>query len=218
MSDLLMEQRRLLLIDDHAMFREALAEKLGKQPDMSVIGVCGSALEALQLIRAGAQPDVILLDFDLGSERVLDFLAGVREAGFAGQVLVVTAGVGNREALQLIQAGVRGILHKHNTPGTLCDVIRRIAQGEAFLETAYMSTVFHNLNQTVTAEGPRLTARDKDILRLVFQGLANKEIAARLSLSEGAVKSSISLLFKKLSVNSRAQLVKVALEQYSDQL
>ena len=218
MPDQMIGQLRLLLIDDHALFREALAEKLGKEPDMAVIGVCGSAAEALDLIRAGAQPDLILLDFDLGSERVFDFLTAVRETGCAGQVLIVTAGVGSRQAVQLIQAGVRGILHKHNTPQTLCDTIRRIAQGEAFLETPYMSTVFHNLDQSRTAAGPRLSGRDKDILRLLFQGLANKEIAGQLRLSEGAVKSSISLLFHKLSVRTRAQLVKVALEQYSDQL
>jgi two-component system, NarL family, nitrate/nitrite response regulator NarL len=218
MSDSVPGQLRLLLIDDHALFREALAERLNKEPDISVIGFCGSMSEALHLIRAGAQPNMILLDFDLGSERTVDFVPAAREAGFAGQVLIVTAGLGGRQALQLIQSGVRGILHKHNTPGTLCDIIRRIAQGEAFLEPVYMSSVFQTMDRTKMSGGPRLTGRDKDILRLLFQGLANKEIAARLQVSEGAIKSSVSQLFQKLSVHTRAQLVKVALEQYADQL
>lgn len=208
----------LLVIDDHAMFRDALAEKLGKEADMTVIGACGSAAEALDAIRAGARPTIILLDYDLGSERVTDFLARVKDAGFSGHVLVVTAGVGGRQALQLIQAGVRGILHKHHTPGTLCEKIRQIARGEVFLEPAYMGTMFNNLDRTGARGGPYLTERDKDILRLLFQGLANKEIAARLQVSESAVKSSVSQLFQKLSVHTRAQLVKVALEQYGDQL
>lgn len=101
---------------------------------------------------------------------------------------------------------------------TLCETIRQVARGEAFLEATYMSTIFHKLDQTESNPGPQLTGRDKDILRLVFRGLLNKEIAVELSVSEGAVKSSISQLFQKVGVRTRAQLVKVALEQYSDQL
>ena len=130
---------------------------------------------------------------------------------------MVTAGVSGREAIQLIQAGVHGIFHKHNTPKKLCDTIRQVARGEVFLETAYLNPVFHNLNAPKSGE-PRLTERDKAILRFLFEGLANKEIASHLRVSEGAVKASISQLFHKLSVRTRAQLVKVALEQYGDQL
>ena len=206
------------MVDDHAMFRDAIAEKLGKEPDMAVAGSCGSAAEALQAIRAGAQPAVILLDFDLGPGRVIDFLNEARTEGFSGQVLVVTAGVSGREVVELIQAGVHGILHKHNTQETLCAVIRQVAAGEVFLEKSYLGSVFHDLDQTRLSDEPHLTDRDKAVLRLLFQGLANKEIASRLQVSEGAVKSAISQLFQKLGVRTRAQLVKIALEQYSDQL
>ena len=206
------------MVDDHAMFRDAIAEKLGKEPDMAVVGSCGSAAEALQAIRAGAQPAVILLDFDLGSGRVIDFLQEARKEGFSGQVLVVTAGVSGREAVELIQSGVHGILHKHNTQETLCAVIRQVAAGEVFLEKSYLGSVFHDLDQTRLSEEPHLTERDKTVLRLLFQGLANKEIASRLQVSEGAVKSAISQLFQKLGVRTRAQLVKIALERYSDEL
>lgn len=209
---------RLLVIDDHAMFRDAVAEKLGKEPDMTVVGCCGSAAEALRLLGSGVQPSMILLDFDLGPEPVLDFLRDARRQGFGGRVLVVTAGVSGQEAVRLIQAGVQGILHKHHTPDTLSATIRRIAAGEVFLEKAYLGPVFHNLDQSQPREEPKLTERDKAILRFLFEGLSNKEIAARLQLSESAVKASVSHLFQKLSVRTRAQLVKVALEQYSDQL
>ena len=209
---------RLMLLDDHALFREAVAEKLSKEPDMAVVGTCGSAAEALRLLRGGAQPTMILLDFDLGAERVIDFVSAARGTGFAGHILIVTAGVSGREAIQLIQAGVHGILHKHNTPQTLCDIIRQVNRGEVFLEKAYLNPVFRNLNQSSSSGEPHLTDRDKSILRFLFEGLANKEIAGRLQVSEGAVKSSISQLFKKLGVCTRAQLVKVALEQYGNEL
>jgi DNA-binding NarL/FixJ family response regulator len=208
----------LLVVDDHAMFRVAIAEKLEKEADMAVIGTCGSAAEALEALHAGARPTILLLDFDLGPERVFEFLEVVIRNRFAQHVLVLTAGVSGREAVQLIEAGVRGVLHKHNTPTTLVDAIRQIAKGEVFLEKAYWGTVFSSMDHTKATEGPRLTTRDKTILRLVFQGLANKEIAARLEVSESAVKSAISQLFQKLSVRTRAQMVKVALEQYGDQL
>ncbi len=149
------------MVDDHAMFRDAIAEKLGKEPDMAVVGSCGSAAEALQAIRAGAQPAVILLDFDLGPGRVIDFLNEARTEGFSGQVLVVTAGVSGREAVELIQAGVHGILHKHNTQETLCAVIRQVAAGEVFLEKSYLGSVFHDLDQTRLSDEPHLTDRDK---------------------------------------------------------
>jgi two-component system, NarL family, nitrate/nitrite response regulator NarL len=209
---------RLMLLDDHALFREALAEKLNKEPDIAVVSNCGSAAEALGLLRGGAQPTMILLDFDLGAERVIDFLGAAKQTGFAGHVLVVTAGVSGPEAIQLIKAGVRGILHKHNTPQTLCDTIRQVNRGEAFLEKAYLNPVFRNMNQTGSGVEPHLTERDKAILRFVFEGLANKEIAGRLQVSEGTIKSSVSQLFQKLGVRTRAQLVKVALEQYGNEL
>ncbi len=209
---------RLFVVDDHAMFRVAIAEKLDKEPDMTVVGAYGSAAEALEALHAGSRPTVLLLDFDLGSEPVLEFLEIVKKNGFAEQVLILTAGVNGREAVQLIEAGVRGILHKHNTPTTLVDAIRQVVRGEAFLEKSYWGAVFSSMDQTRAADTPRLTMRDKTILRLVFQGLANKEIAARLEVSESTVKSAISQLFQKLSVRTRAQLVKVALEQYGGQL
>lgn len=209
---------RLLVVDDHALFREAVAEKLAKEPEMAIVGTCASAAEALRMLQAGASPSMILLDFDLGPERVIDFLRDARERGFTGHVLVVTAGVSGREAIQLIQSGIRGIFHKHNTAETLCATIRQVARGELFLEKVYLGPVFRNLDKTRIGDEPNLTERDKAILRFLFEGLANKEIAAHLQVSEGAVKSSISLLFQKLGVRTRAQVVKVAIEQYGDQL
>ena len=209
---------RLLLVDDHALFREAIAEKLSKEIDMTVVGACATAAEALRLLQNDLAPTMILLDFDLGQERVIDFLQKAKAKGFGGYVLIVTAGVSGREAIQLIQAGVHGILHKHNTPQTLSNTIRQIARGELYLEKAYLGPVFRDINKIRSGNEPYLTDRDKAILRFLFEGLANKEIAASLEISEGAVKSSISQLFQKLGVRTRAQLVKVALERYGDQL
>ena len=161
---------------------------------------------------------MVLLDVDLGAERALDFVVGARKGGFDGQILIVTAGVSDQEAVQLIQAGVAGILHKHNSTGVLCDTIRQVARGEVCLEKAYLASLFRSVDRTRAAERPKLSERDRMVLRFIFQGLTNREIAERLEISEGAVKSALRQIFQKLAVRTRAQLVKVALEQYRDQL
>jgi two-component system nitrate/nitrite response regulator NarL len=120
--------------------------------------------------------------------------------------------------VQLVQAGVAGILHKHHSTGVLCSTIRQAAAGEVCLEKDYLTPLFRSVDRTRAQARPQLTDRDKTVLRFIFQGLTNKEIGTRLDISEGAVKASLRQLFSKLGARTRAQLVKVALEQYRDQL
>jgi two-component system nitrate/nitrite response regulator NarL len=207
---------KLVIVDDHAMFRECLAQVIGNQPDLEVIGQFASASEALASLESGAQ--VVLLEINLGSEKALDFVQTARRRGFAGRILIVTAGASAQEAVQLIQAGVAGILHKHHSTEALCQTIRRVADGEVFLEPAYLGPLFRTVDRSHARAGPQLTERDRAILRAILQGLTNREIADRLEVSEGAVKASLRLVFGKLGARTRAQAVKVALEQYRDQL
>jgi len=207
----------LFLLDDHAMFREGLARVLEKEPDLKVVGQSASTADALaKLPSSGAS--MILLDVDLGPERALDFVVQAKKKGFEGQLLVLTAGVSGTEAVQLVQAGVAGILHKHHSTDVLCKTIRQVAAGEVCLEQDYLGHLFRTVDRTRPQTQPKLTERDKTVLKLIFQGLTNKEIGTRLEISEGAVKASLRLLFEKLGVRTRAQVVKIALEQYRDQL
>jgi DNA-binding NarL/FixJ family response regulator len=208
---------KLVIIDDHAMFRAGVASLLSKEVDFDVVGSYSSAKDALASL-GDTTPSLILLDFDLGAEAAVEFAREVKARGYASQILVVTAGVNEQEALQLIQAGVSGILHKHNPPEVLCATIRQVAAGEVCLEKNYLKPLFRTLDQTRPPDHPDLTDRDKAILRYIFQGLSNKEIGGRLELSEGSVKACLRQLFQKLGVHTRAQLVKVAIEQYRDQL
>jgi two-component system, NarL family, nitrate/nitrite response regulator NarL len=211
------EAIRILLVDDHVMFREGLARMLDKEPDFAIAGQAGSATEGLAVLNSsGAR--VVLLDVDLGTERALDFVRAARAGGFSGQILVVTAGMSDQEAVQLVQAGISGILHKHHSTNVLCDGIRRVASGEVSLEAAYLNPLFRAMDRTRTPRRAVLTERDKTILRSILQGLSNREIAARIAISEGAVKASVRHVCEKLNVRTRSQLVKIALEQYKDQL
>src|SRR5438477_3709963 len=111
------------------MFRQGLARVLDKEPSLKVVGQCASSSEALAVLKKSGAT-MILLDVDLGPERALDFVTRAKKNGFEGQILVVTAGISGQQAVQLVQAGVAGILHKHRSTEALCDAIRQVAAGE----------------------------------------------------------------------------------------
>jgi DNA-binding NarL/FixJ family response regulator len=206
----------LILVEDHEMVREGLARTLEKEPDLKVVGQCSSSAEALVLIRGPV--DMVLLDVDLGEERALGFVEAARKANFEGQILVVTAGIGGTEAVRLLQAGVAGIVHKRHSGKSLCEAIRKVAAGEPYLEEKYLPSLIRSVDRSRPTAIPKLTERDRALLRHVLAGLTNREIGVQLEISEGAVKASLRLLFDKVNVKSRTQLVKIALEQYQDQL
>src|SRR5436305_1790287 len=152
------------------MFRDGLARMLDKEADFAVAGQVSSATEGLAVLPS-SNPNVVLLDVDLGTERALDFVKGARGAGFEGRILIVTAGMSDQEAVQLVQAGVSGILHKHHSTDVLCDRIRRVAGGEVCLESDYLGPLFRAMDRTRTPKRATLTDRDKTILRCILQGL-----------------------------------------------
>lgn len=208
----------LMLLDDHDMFREGLARTLEREPDLKVVAQCRSSAEALALLNRNLNVNMVLLDVDLGDERALGFVEAARNFLFEGQILVVTAGISSQEAVRLLQAGVNGILHKRHSGKILCDSIRKLAAGEPCLEAKYLTALMQSVDRTRASESPKLTERDRALLRYLLEGLTNREIGTHLDISEGAVKASLRLLFEKMNVRSRTQLVKVALEQYQDQL
>jgi two-component system nitrate/nitrite response regulator NarL len=213
----LREKTRLILIDDHAMFRASIGLLLNRQPDFEVVADFSDTQSASRWLE-DHEADVILLDIDLGRDSAEDFVFRTRTKNSDARILVVTGGVSEQEAVQLIRLGISGILHKHHPPDSLCAAIRKVAKGDVQLEPSYLKPVMRSMDSFAQPSRPKLTDRDRLMLRAVFQGLANKEIAGRLQISEGAVKASLRLLFQKFRVQSRSQLVRIALEDYKDQL
>lgn len=209
----------LLLIDDHEMFREGLARSFEREPGFHLVAQCATSDEALKFIAHSRDPVTVLLDVDLGKHRGLEFVEASRRAGFKGVILVLTAGISGQEAVQLMQAGVAGIVHKFRSTRVLCEAIRKVVNtGEAWLEEEYVTALLRSVDRSHASARPELTDRERTILRFVLEGFTNREIGLRVHLSEGAVKASLRMLFEKLGVRTRAQLVKVALEQYKHQL
>lgn len=208
---------RLFIVDDHALFREGLIRLLSNDETLQIAGAAGSLEDALDQVPR-ILPDVLILDYDLGTGTAVQLLEGLRRKGFTGRTLLVTAGLPDNDALTLIREGVSGIFHKHQSPEDLHRCIREVAAGRILIEQEYL----RNLVQSATGDSgtgtARLTERDRQILRCLLEGLSNKEIAARLQISESAVKASLQQLFAKAEVRTRSQLVRVALEQYLDQL
>ena len=209
---------RLLLIDDHALFREGLARLLTSEPDFEMATPCASVDEALRVLET-TEVDLILLDYDLGPETGTRFLVRAAERGFRGRVLIVTAGLTDTEAAELFRRGANGIFLKHNEPSLLAKAIRKVMLGEVWLDQRYLKLLLQEAKVSEQDDRPRrLSEREREVLRNVFEGLANKEIAVRLQVSESSVKATLQQLFSKTGVRTRSQLVRVALEKYRDSL
>ncbi len=205
---------RILLVDDHALFRESVTRALAAEPDFE-IEHCGSIREALQLLGLNRY-QLVLLDHDLGSERASQFLPAARQAGFEGRVLVVTAWVSDTEGRRLLRQGVSGIFLKEGQLSQLIQSIHTVAAGGTWVDRSFAS--LEGSEAVEPAASPVFNERQRKVLRFVLEGLSNKEIAWRLQISESYVKAILQSLFHKTGVRTRGQLVRVAFEQYEDQL
>jgi two-component system, NarL family, nitrate/nitrite response regulator NarL len=200
----------LFVVDDHALFREGLLRLLEHDPLLQVVGSADSVDRALEAMPPHGV-DVLILDYDLGEDNALPLVRRLRDRGFDGKILLVTAGLPNHDALELVRLGISGIVHKQHSPEELHRSIVEVAGGKVFIEQRYLQTLLESAAHQPTR--PRLTPRERDIMHLLLEGRTNKEIGAELRVSESAVKASLQQLFAKTGVRTRSQLVRVALEQ-----
>jgi DNA-binding NarL/FixJ family response regulator len=209
---------RILLLDDHALFRESLSRLLNAEPGLEVVVHCGTIAEALDALRQHAI-DLVLLDFDLGDDDGRQFLRAAKEQGFEGKILVITAGIDAAATSELIRSGIVGVFRKHDSAQLLAQGIREVMGGKVWLDQEQLQTAFSAEQANATrAAAPSFTEREHQVLSAVFEGLANKEIGVRLGVSESSVKATLQQLFSKTGVRTRSQLVRVVLEQYRDQV
>jgi DNA-binding NarL/FixJ family response regulator len=178
-----------------------------------MVGNFSSTEEALQSL-AQNSVDVVLLDFDLGEKNSLQFLHSFRQRGFSGKILMVTAGISGADTFRVLKEGAAGVFLKHNPPAELITAINRVARGETWMDPSSLnSLVGSTATRTQTPSFPALSEREQGVLKGVFEGLTNKEIAGHLDISESYVKAVLQQLFAKTGVRTRSQLVRVALER-----
>jgi len=218
MPDTVASAIAILVLDDHTLFREGVTRLLSGEPGFEVVGHCGLIAEALVTLRQ-KHVDIVLLDFELQEGDGLQFVRLAKEQGFEGKILVVTAGVEEGVASSLIHAGVAGIFMKDHSAQLLAQGIRDVMSGKVwFDQQLFQAAMAEDVKPNYQQELPRLTARERQVLSGVFEGMANKEIAAKIGVSESSVKATLQQLFAKTGVRTRGQLVRIALEQYRHQL
>jgi two-component system, NarL family, nitrate/nitrite response regulator NarL len=211
-----MDEIRVLMVDDHSLFREGLSRLLQSSEGFHVVGECTNVTDAMTAL-AQTTADVVLLDYDLGTEMGTALLEGLRQRHDSTKVLAVTAGMPNAATVRMMEAGASGIFLKHSSLDQLLSAIRRVAHGELWLDPSAFRTLMSGKNTPVENEQLKrpLTERQSQVMRGILDGLTNKEIALNLNVSESSVKAVIQELFQKAGVRTRSQLVRIAIEKHS---
>ena len=204
---------RILVVDDHPVVRDGLMAMLNTQPDFEVAGEASNGPVAISFALE-QKPDVILIDLELpgmdGSQTIQQILAGWPEA----RTIVFTAYDTDDRILSALKSGARGYLLKGSPRQELFNAIRTVSQGGSLIQPVIASKLLDHLRTASANSGshtPYLTEREKEVLQWVAQGNPNKEIAARLNISERTVKFHVSAILRKLDAGNRAEAVQKAI-------
>ncbi len=201
-------------MDDHSLFRESLSRLLEAEPDLEIAATCATAAEALTRLDGA---DVVLLDYDLGDEQGSAFLEEAKRRRFPGRILMVTAGMSDAGTLRSFESGASGIFLKHSPPAQLIEAIHKVMGGDMWLDPRAVRSLVAGVGEKSEEQraAQALSARERAVLKAVFEGLTNKEIAGNLQVSESSVKAVLQQLFDKTGVRTRSQLVRIAIEQHA---
>ena len=205
---------RVLLLEDHAAFREALGLAFGLQPDMEVVGQAGTLAEARTHLEG---VDVAVFDLELPDGNGASLIRELHTACPLAQVLVLTAGAGRDDLVKAVECGAAGVLHKSAPLAEITAAVRRLFAGELLINPAEVVALMrqareHRAKQRATEQAlGRLTPREREVLVALGEGLSDKEIAQRLSLSKDTVHTHMVNLLRKMGVESRLQALIVAL-------
>lgn len=205
---------RVLLVDDHSSFRQPLAFMLDREPDITVVGQAGTLAEAESL---KADADIAVVDLDLPDGSGVDLIRDLRIVNPHAAVLVLTASTNRDELAQAVEAGAAGVLHKSARITEIVDGLRRLAGGESLLSHAEMIELLRLATRRREEDREaqfalgQLTAREREVLASLAEGLTDKEIAQRLHVSTQTVRTHMVNILSKLGVNSRLQALVFAI-------
>jgi NarL family two-component system response regulator YdfI len=201
---------RVLIADDHMVVREGLRAILEAAEDVDLVGEAADGAEAVQLAGELA-PDVVLMDLRMPGVDGIEAIRQIKARYPGVEVVILTTYDDDENIVRGLRAGARGYLLKDSGRKALFEAIRAAARGESLLPSAVIEKVVAHLAEPRPVETARLSKREQEVLALLARGAANKEIAARLYISERTVKAHVTSIFNKLGVNSRAEAVAVAL-------
>jgi len=209
---------RILLVDDHVLFRKGVAALLARRPDMEVIGEASDGLDAITVARE-LLPDVILMDIHMPRCDGLEATRRIKREVPHVKIVILTVSDDDQNLFEAIKSGAQGYLLKDLEPTKLYDLLESISRGEAPLSGVVAAKILQEFARPNTGSLPatemieELTTREKDILQLVVDGKTNKEIAASLSIAENTVKIHLRNILEKLHLQNRIQAAVYAVRQ-----
>jgi len=209
-------KRRLLIVDDHTLFREGLRTILETEEDIEVVADVDNAEDIVELVWQ-TRPDLLLLDIRMPQGSGLDAIPAVLKICPTTQVLVLTASDDREEHVRAFRLGAKGVVLKDSARQTLIQAIRTVCTGQLWMDPRMSDALATELTRfesdaTSAREDNGLTERELEIVRLVASGYKNKEVGATLMISERTVKTHLTNIFQKLGVRDRVGLVMYALK------
>jgi two-component system nitrate/nitrite response regulator NarL len=205
---------RILVADDHAIFRDGLRRLLDGADDVSIVGEAANGNECVKML-AKLKPDILLLDLRMPEKDGLGVLEEVNFDSLPTRVIVLTAAEDDRDVVRAMRLGARGVVLKQSASDLLLKSIRKVHDGEIWLDNRMTAEVIDAFKKSAEAgqrrEKPLLSDREKEIVQLVAQGFRNREIGEKLFISEQTVKNHLHNIFDKLGVSDRLELALYAI-------
>jgi DNA-binding NarL/FixJ family response regulator len=201
---------RIVVADDHPLFRDGVAMSLGAEPDLEVIGQANTAEETIELVRQ-LRPDIAILDISMPTMGGVAAAAQIAALEAGTRIIMLTVSEDRDTLLAALKAGAQGYVLKGVSAGELRAVVRRVADGETFITPTLAADLIFEFSRP-SPEDPlhELTARESAVLDHIAHGLTNREIGDRLHLSEKTVKHYVTLVLQKLRVRSRTEAALLA--------
>ncbi|MET0310015.1 MAG: response regulator transcription factor [Sphingomonas sp.] len=194
----------LVLCDDHPLILRGLADLIAADTDIDIVATCGDGQQAIDAILKH-MPDVAVLDISMPRRDGIEVLKQAARGQWPVRIVFLTGCITDEQVIQAIAAGAYGIVLKESAAASLVDCLRHVAEGRKWLPSNIVQPAISRASAAAQRTSPfeLLTRREKEVARLIADGLSNKDVAARLALSEGTVKIHLHTIYSKLGVDNR---------------
>ena len=204
-----MIRTRLLLADDHRIILDGLEQLFRREGDFEIVDTCTNGEDALRAVRRHS-PDIIVLDIEMPKKDGLSVLREIHDGKLKTKVVLLTASLDDANVLLAMELGVWGLILKESASVSLVDAVRRVARGDRSLDPSLVNRAVERMSrksQALKEVQQLLSPRETEVVKMVASGHRNKEIALRLTITEGTVKFYLHSIYEKLGIQGRVELI-----------